>query len=434
MQIRWNQSTKNKIISQGGIYLISKLFQQQRIAQLIDSWNTLRAPQSRYSDSDIVFGLSYCCFAGGDYLEDINYLRSDLYKEDILHIPSSDTISYRCNQLTENDKEFFGKGKKVVQHQFNHQGALNRLLVRLGVSLNPDWKKNPQVLDYDNTIVSTNKGDSRQTYKPCSGYQPGVMFIGRNPVYVEGRNGNSSSATEMKDTLQRSIDMLLDQGVRLSVIRIDGAGFQGGILNMLAGYNGLQYYIRGKSAKALWSNSRKITELTIRDVDLEYQDAETFIPSSSCEDEEPCRVIIYRYKKPETPQKNLYDFYDYTYYCIYTNDYISTPEQIIRKYNGRGAAEQNFDRLKNDFLWKHPPFDTLAKNTVFFLLLAMANILYQWLLTKISQHVPGIDLQTRMKRFILLFVYMPCKWTYSGRQQILNFYSSRAYPHLLADP
>ena len=120
MQIYWKQSTKNKIISQGGIYLINKLFQQERIAELIDGWNGLRAPQSRYSDSDIVFGLSYCCFVGGDYLEDINYLRSDLNKEDILHIPSSDTVSYRCNQPAENNKKFLSRGRKVVVNHLNH--------------------------------------------------------------------------------------------------------------------------------------------------------------------------------------------------------------------------------------------------------------------------------------------------------------------------
>lgn len=433
MQIYWKQSTKNKIISQGGIYLINKLFQQERIAELIDGWNGLRAPQSRYSDSDIVFGLSYCCFVGGDYLEDINYLRSDLNKEDILHIPSSDTVSYRCNQLAENNKQFLGKGKKAVVHQFNHQRSLNQLLVKMAVCLNPHWKQTPQVLDYDNTIVATDKGDSRKTYKPCSGYQPGVMFIGRNPVYVEGRNGNSSSATEMRDTLQRSIDMLVDQGVRLSSIRIDGAGFQGEVINLLTSYQGLQYYIRGKSAIEIWDKYKAFTSLKIKDVHLDYQDLEVYWPGRNPE-EKSSRVIVYRYKKPETPQKTLYEYLDYTYFCIYTNDYCSSPEQIIRNYNNRGAAEQNFDRLKNDFLWKHPPFDTLAKNTVFFLLLAMANVLYQWLLLKISQHVSGIDLQTRMKRFMLLFVYMPCRWTYRGRRHILNIYSSRAYPKLLAGP
>ena len=47
------------------------------------------------------------------------------------------------------------------------------------------------LLDYDNTIIECEKYDSKKTYLHYSGYQPGVCFINKIPVYIENHNGNS---------------------------------------------------------------------------------------------------------------------------------------------------------------------------------------------------------------------------------------------------
>ena len=39
--------------------------------------------------------------------------------------------------------------------------------------------------------MATEKYDARSTYKKSEGYQPGVVSIGKNIVYIEDRNGNS---------------------------------------------------------------------------------------------------------------------------------------------------------------------------------------------------------------------------------------------------
>ncbi|NBC02888.1 MAG: IS1380 family transposase [Bacteroidetes bacterium] len=430
MQIHWIKNTKNKVISQGGIYFIKMLFEQHGIDSFINRWQEQRPVQSRYRDSDILLSLGYCSYTGGDYLEDINRIRQDFNKKDEFKMPSSDTITYRINQLI--DKDIYLAGKKNVTHQFNYQPSLNQLLVNLSVHLNPQWKKTGQVLDYDNTIIETTKGDCKKTYKGNTGYQPGVMFINRCPVYVEGRNGNSNSIFDIENTLKRSLDMLTARKVRLSSIRIDGAGFKGETMSVLENYPDLLYYIRGRNAHRWWSNYNKTFKATLNELDLEYQDTEPFIPGKN-PDEKVTRAIVYRYKKEEASQKKLFEDHNYIYYIIYTNDYKSTPLEIITHYNNRGTAEQNYDRLKNDFNWKHPPYPTLAQNTVYFIFMAIANILYQWLLTLVSQYFKGIDLQTRMKRFIFLFVNVPCKWTYRGRRNILNVYANQAYYKLITD-
>ena len=79
---------------------------------------------------------------------------------------------------------------------------------------------------------------------------------------------------------------------------------------------------------------------------------------------------------------------EYIYRAILTNDHDSTEEQVIDKYNQRGACEKNFDVQNNDFGWAHLPFSTMEDNTVFLLFTAMLKNFYQYLLSKVSAIFP----------------------------------------------
>jgi len=45
-----------------------------------------------------------------------------------------------------------------------------------------------------------------------------------------------------------------------------------------------------------------------------------------------------------------------------TNDWESTPDEIVFYYNKRGAIEREFEVLKYDFGWQKLPFSTLEQN------------------------------------------------------------------------
>ena len=73
------------------------------------------------------------------------------------------------------------------------------------------------------------------------------------------------------------------------------------------------------------------------------------------------RIVVQRTKeKYSTPDL----FGDrYTYSCIITNDWGGEEKSVIETYNKRGARERDFDRLNNDFGWKHLPCSFLNENT-----------------------------------------------------------------------
>lgn len=47
----------------------------------------------------------------------------------------------------------------------------------------PYFKKKDVVLDYDNTIIFTEKADARKTYKMANGYCPSVGMIGKHMTH-----------------------------------------------------------------------------------------------------------------------------------------------------------------------------------------------------------------------------------------------------------
>jgi len=432
MKIKLVKDTKRKYIPQGGIYLIQKIFQQNNLDKFICECFPVRSKQSIYSDSDLVLGLCYSIYAGGTFFEDVNRLRDQINVPGYIELPSSDSIKYRIAQLAESTREI--TGKKQVRHDFNINNTLNSVLVKLAVRLNPDFKRHTQILDYDNTIINTLKEDSKRCYKQGYGYQPGVIFIGREPVYIEGRNGNSRSVYLMDQTLERGINLLKAEEVKIGAIRIDGAGYQKDVFDLMHKYRGMRYYIRGKHAVSIWqaiSESKAAEKVTAGEKEAECIDSEWCTPGG-IDPENECRVIVYRYEE-DNQQLDLYEG-KYCYYVIYTNDWTLSAGDIIKLYNQRGRAEQNFDRLKNDFNWTHPPFDNLAMNTAYLIFTAMGCQLYHYLLKIISKVFHELDPETRIKRFIFLFVNVVAKWTFRGRRYILNLYSDKAYDKLLSSP
>jgi hypothetical protein len=432
MQIKLVKDTKGNYISQGGIYLIRDIFQQNHLDKFFDECFPGRAKQRVYSDSDLILGLSYSIFAGGTYFEDLNRLRDQINVPGYIELPSSDSVKYRMKQLAERTRDVINKQK--ISHEFNINNKLSRVLAKLAVRLNPDFKRHAQILDYDNTIITTLKGDSRLTYKQGYGYQPGVIFIGREPVYIEGRNGNSPSNYLMDKTLERGINLLKKEGIKIGAIRIDGAAYQQNVFSLIRQHPGMRYYIRGKDAVSTWDTiyeSKCVKKVTVSYREAEYVDHDWYTPGS-IEPEKECRVIVYRYEE-YNQQLNLFEG-RYRYYAIYTNDRTLSAEEIINLYNQRGRAEQNFDRLKNDFNWAHPPFDNLAMNTAYLIFTAMGCQLYHFLLKIISKVFHELEPETRIKRFIFLFVNVVAKWTYRGRRYILNLYSDKAYDKLLTGP
>lgn len=120
------------------------------------------------------------------------------------------------------------------------------------------------------------------------------------------------------------------------------------------------FYIRAIHSASMCSRIQDIREW--RRVEIGSQETEVAsVISTQFMEIFRYRIVVQRTKeKYSTPDL----FGDrYTYRCIITNDWGGEEKSVIETYNKRGARERDFDRLNNDFGWKHLPCSFLNENT-----------------------------------------------------------------------
>jgi hypothetical protein len=108
------------------------------------------------------------------------------------------------------------------------------------------------------------------------------------------------------------------------------------------------------------------------------------------------------------------------YLFIITNDWGVSEKEAIVFYNKRGDSERVFDIQNNDFNWNSMPHSFLEENTVYLIIMAVAHIIFKWLLGIFSKVVEGLSETSRLKKFIFRFITIVAKFTHSSRQQIVH--------------
>ena len=103
--------------------------------------------------------------------------------------------------------------------------------------------KQEYTLAYDNQVIATEKYDARRTYKKSEGYQPGVVSIGKNIVYIKGGNGNSPAKYQQEETLTRAFSLLDQQDICIKRFRSASASCQQKVINLVEGTS-QHFYIR----------------------------------------------------------------------------------------------------------------------------------------------------------------------------------------------
>ena len=135
-----------------------------------------------------------------------------------------------------------------------------------------------------------------------------------------------------------------------------------------------------------------------------------------------CRLVIQRERRMDG-EPDLWEG-EYTYRCILTNDYTSTPREIVEFNHLRGEKEQIFDDMNNGFGWARQPKSFMSENTVFLLLTAVIRNFYKFLMERLDPKAFGLKKSSRVKAFVFKFISVPAKWIRTARHYELNYYTS----------
>lgn len=424
------QSTQ--ISAFGGINFVYEDFQAMGLGRLFEKNLPVLAANSQYTWKDILYSLFSIFFCGGDAIEDIGSKLSPHLKDNpYCKLPSPDTLLRRMADLSVEDGYCRCK-RGSVTHHYNSNQALCALNIKLVKHLGA-FKAPTLTLDYDNTIVYNEKADSVLTYKKAPGYQPGLCTLNTNTIiYVENRNGNSDAKAFQEQTLTRMFALLDSQDIeKIDNFRADAASYQFDVIQLVEKHVKHFYigtrndYVENYFTQiANWQQCKDSKGEPIWIGAINYRPFTKYYSAK----ERPKQYRLIVKKKPNKDgQINMITQEAFQYRAIITNDFCKTAKDIIAFYNNRGAMEQQFDMLKNDFGWKHMPFSSLGKNNVFLILMAMCRNIYQSIIQRFAQKFEGVKSTFRMKRFIFKIIILPAKWIRSARQEFLKIYGDIAF-------
>ncbi len=415
----------------GGLNFVIKEAINLKIDILLNSYLPVLPKQCKFNWFDIVMSYWSVFFCGGDCAEDLSInLKEGFRNTPLINIPSPDRVLNRLKSLAD-VPQYFGTKRGKSEHHFSLAEKLNRLNIKM-LTLLPGFKKNEVILDYDNTLIYTEKADAQLTYKKENGYCPGVGIINNHIVYVENRNGRSNAHVLQHETIERMCSLLHEVGVTIDVIRADSASYTYEIIKAIE-KNARRFFIKARMTdtfeKAI-GNIKKWEEVKVGNKIL-LRGSTTYTPferhargnNAKTNSLKEYRLVVTKEPRRDG-QINAFTGEACVYSSILTNDFDMADDEVVFFYNARGAKEREFDILKNDFGWDKMPFSKLEQNTVFLLIMAMCRNLFAHIIETFSKRVTFLSANFRIKKFIFRFICIPGKWVESGGQVKLRLFGS----------
>ena len=406
---------KTKVTPFGGIHLIHKQLFAHGVIDFINNQLGARVKTVGYNYSDILLSRIYTSFCGGNATEDVNFIKDNtLCHLNNIDIPSADTIlrgdkelSVPCQYINTNSQ----KGNKI-----NVNSKMNEFLIESAIKFEQlNVLKRNLIYDFDHQFIPTNKYDAEYSYKNKKGYFPGVATINNIPIGIEGRNGNCQVKTEQLETHKRFLNLLANKGVKPKYARMDCGSY----LKEVTDYfhqEDILFFIRANCSQTLKMEASTNDGWKNELINFQQIEVNSFSFNFGQYDH---RIIAYRIPNNDG-QIDLFSNDDNKYMFIITNDWNISEKEAIEFYNKRGDSERVFDIQNNDFNWKSMPHSFLEENTVYLIIMAVAHIIYKWLLSIFAHAIDGLTKTSRLKKFIFRFVTIVAKFTKSGRRKIIH--------------
>ncbi|MCJ7828889.1 MAG: IS1380 family transposase [Dehalococcoidia bacterium] len=461
--IHYQMADRTRGLAYGGIGGIQLLARQTGLAKAIDDKLKLLKRHLPYFESDHILNIAYNILCNGDCLEDLERLRNDEVYLDALgaqRIPDPTTEGDFCRRFTEPDVETL-------------MDIINE--VRLGV-----WRKQPDeffqeaVIDADGMIVETT-GECKEgmniSYKGIWGYHPLIVSLANTcePLYLVNRSGNCTSSEGAAKYIDRAMDLCDTAGFRKILIRGDtdfsqtrhldrwdarGARFIFGINampNLIAIADNLSEGLWKpllRPAKLVVSLSNPyevktqprrrpanvkeqiVVERQYENIRLQSEDVAQFAYRPTKCDKTYRMVVLRKNLSVERGEKVLFD--DIRYFFYITNDYKSSPVEIVRSANGRCNQENLNEQLKNGVKAMRMPVDNLVSNWAYMVMASLAWTLKAWFALllpekgrweKKHKREKQAVLKMEFKKFRNAFVQLPCQVIKTSRRIVYRLLS-----------
>jgi hypothetical protein len=441
----------------GGIGAIHLLARKIGLIDAIDRRLQLLIIHLPYHESDHVLNLAYNALCDGTCLQDLELRRQDEVFLDALgarRIPDPTTAGDFCRRFS-------------ASHVHTLIDIANEVRQRV-------WARQPAAffqearLDMDGTMVATDsecKEGIDLNHKGIWGYHPLVVSLANTGevLSVVNRSGNRPSHEGAAVEVDRALRVCLEGGFRRVLLRGDTDFSQTKHLDRWSADPRVQFifgldatparhYLADGIAAGVWQQldrppryqvktqprrrPGRIKEQIVRqrefkNIRLVSEDvAELRYQPVACENS--YRLIVVR-KNLSVEKGECCLFDDYRYFFYLTNDWTSTPAEVVFSANDRCNQENLHAQLKGGVRALQAPVDTLESNWAYMVMVALGwNLKAWWALWATVTAGRHADrqrqdketvLRMEFKTFINAFMRLPCQIIRSSRRLVYRLLS-----------
>jgi hypothetical protein len=454
--LRYEISERIHGLGHGGIALLHQLAQDIGLVEAIDKRLPIFKIRLPYHESDHVLNFAFNALCDGDCMQDMELRRNDVNYLDALgarRIPDPTTAGDFC-------RRFDVARIDSLQDIYDD--------IRIGV-----WQHQPAsffehaILDADGTLIATTgqcKQDMDISHNGVWGYHALVVSLAntREVLRIVNRPANRPSHEGAADALERAIVTCLRGGFNKVLLRGDtdfsqtehlDRWHETGCIQFIFGYNAMSNLkdLAEQLPASAWQTLQRppkyqaVTSLrhrpdNVKDKIVRERGYETLRLQSeevaeftyqphACQ--RAYRMIVVRKNiSKEKGELHLLDEIRYLFYI--TNDWTSTPAEIVFCANDRCHQENLLQQLKNGLHALTAPVDNLESNWAYMVMTSLAWSLKAWAALRLPETGRWAEkykaeklwlLGLEFKTFVHAFVAIPCQIVRQARRLVCRVLS-----------
>jgi hypothetical protein len=454
--IDYELSGRVRAIGHGGIGLCHQLARATGLIEAIDAKLHLLKIHLPYHESDHVLNIAYNALCEGRCLEDIELRRNDETFLDGLgtkRIPDPTTAGDFCRRFVSSDSIF------ALQDAYD--------VARLNV-----WSRQPAeffeqaIIDMDGHLVGTT-GQCKEgmdiAYDGTWGYHPLLVSLANTGEVLSlvNRSGNRPSHEGAAAQCDRAIDLCRRGGFRGILLRgdtdfsqtehldrwdADGVTFQFGYdatPNLVHIADNLdekawkllqrppRYEVKTEPRQRPDNVKEQIVERReYENQILEYEEVAEFVYRPTACKKSYRMIVIRKNVRVMKGQEWLFNKTPYFFYI--TNDWESTPSEVVFSCNDRCNQENLIEQLSNGVRALRAPVDNLLSNWAYMVMASLAWNLKAWWALWLPEKGRWAQKHREEKRrvlkmdfrtFVNYFLKIPCQIVRTGRRLVYRLLS-----------
>jgi Transposase DDE domain group 1 len=360
---------RSDITARAGLTLVLEASRAFGLTELAAAHLDLRKRDRGYSEAEKLEALITLIAAGGDCVEDIRLLGSDVGLQAMFELkyPSADAL-LRFLSSFEDDTNQAGGSRGDAQ--LRPESAALEALARVNTEMirRASASASEATIDVDATIIESHKRDALPHYKGGRGYQPVLALWAEQDLVVadEFRDGNVPAGMDPLECTRRAFECL-PPSVTKRRMRGDSACYEQHLLQFLVAEH-IEFAIGADVSTELRTACQSTRRWTL----LEERAGETvhvaeieFYGGRWPKEAQPLRYVAVRFT---AKQGELFgDGSTVRYLAVVSNRHDLETAELLRWYwQKAGTIEQAHDVMKNELAAGTMPSGRFAANAAWY--------------------------------------------------------------------